>query len=188
MVRKILAEFEEHGIQCPTPGMDKDGKTEIIPVQRIQELSYLLACIKEGLRLRPPATGYLQKQVPPGGDTLADGRFIPGGTGIAYCAWGVMRSPEAFGANAEMFCPERWLDADPESLRCMNRHWELGFSTGKWRCLGKDVALLELQKALVELMRRYDIGMVDPTRPMKSRNYSLFLDTEFRLVMTRRKL
>ncbi|KAJ6133778.1 hypothetical protein N7523_000100 [Penicillium sp. IBT 18751x] len=182
VVRKILAEFETHGVGCPEKVSDKE--TEIVSVEQIQQLSYLDACIKEGLRLRPPATGYLQKEVPPGGDTLPDGRFIPGGTGIAYCAWGVMRSPEAFGPNAEIFHPERWLESSPEQLRLMKRHWELGFSTGKWRCLGKDVALLELQKVLVELLRRYDIAVVDPTRPMKSRNYSLFLDTEFRLVIT----
>ncbi|CAI7616271.1 unnamed protein product [Penicillium glandicola] len=93
-----------------------------------------------------------------------------------------MRSPEAFGQNTEIFHPERWLDSSPEQLRLMKRHWELGFSTGKWRCLGKDVALLELQKVLVELLRRYDIAVVDPTQPMKSRNYN----TDFRLVITRK--
>jgi cytochrome P450 len=172
----------ERKFGCPTPGLDVE--TDIVSAQQIQQLSYLLACIKEGLRLHPPATGYLQKQVPPGGDTLADGRFIPGGTSIAYCAWGLMRSPEALGSIAKIFYSERWLDADPDSLRRLNRHWELGFSTGKWHCLGKDVALLE--KALVELIRCYGISMVDSMGPMKSRNFSLFLDTEFRLVITKR--
>ena len=44
-------------------------------------LPYLQACIREGLRLFPPASGLLKKVVPPEGDSL-NGVFLPGGTEI----------------------------------------------------------------------------------------------------------
>ena len=53
------------------------------PIQdcEARALPYLQACIKEGLRMFPPATGRLPKEVPPEGDTF-NGVFLPGGTEI----------------------------------------------------------------------------------------------------------
>ena len=48
-----------------------------------RDLSYLQACIKEGLRIFPPSTGSFYKTVPPEGDTV-NGVFLPGGTQIGY--------------------------------------------------------------------------------------------------------
>ena len=53
------------------------------PIQdsEARALPYLQACVKEGLRLFPPAAGLLKKVVPPEGDSL-NGVFVPGGTEI----------------------------------------------------------------------------------------------------------
>jgi cytochrome P450 len=49
-----------------------------------QKLPYLQAVIKEGLRIYPPVTGLMLKEVPKGGDIL-NGIFVPGGAEIGYC-------------------------------------------------------------------------------------------------------
>lgn len=46
-----------------------------------KQLPYLQAIIKEGLRILPPVSGLMDKEVPPEGDTI-DGYFVPGGTKI----------------------------------------------------------------------------------------------------------
>jgi len=46
-----------------------------------KQLPYLQATIKEGLRICPPVSGLMDKEVPPEGDTV-DGVFVPGGTKI----------------------------------------------------------------------------------------------------------
>jgi cytochrome P450 len=123
------------------------------PIARYSEilnLPYLQACIKEGLRVWPPVMGLMSKLVPQGGDTL-NGQFVPGGTNIGYCAWGVHRNRKLFGEDAAVFRPERWLDRDEEHLAEMQRVWDLVFGSGKYGCLGKPVALLELGKALAEV-------------------------------------
>lgn len=49
-----------------------------ITFQILQDLPYLNACIKEGLRIFPPVPAGLLRTVPSAGDTV-DGHWIPGG-------------------------------------------------------------------------------------------------------------
>lgn len=148
-LNQLRAEFLKHNLLATENA--KVPNTEILPNDKLESLPYLSACIREGLRLHPPATGYLEKQAPVGGDTLPDGRHVPEGTGLAYNAWGIMRSRAVFGDDADLFWPERWLEVEPEKLLAMKRSWELGFSSGKWRCLGEDVALTEINKVVAEV-------------------------------------
>jgi cytochrome P450 len=122
----------------------------IIPDSLGRELPYLQAVIKEGLRIFPPVAGLMAKQVPPQGDTWK-GQFIPGGTKIGYCAWGIFRREDIWGADAGEFRPERWLESGDEKLKEMENALELIFSYGRWQCLGRPVALMELNKIYVEV-------------------------------------
>lgn len=119
-----------------------------------QTLPYLQAVIKEGLRIWPPVTGMMSKKSPPEGDTVEiDGKkvFIPGGTSIGYCAWGVHRNKDVFGDDADVFRPERWLEPESEKLTQMHKTIELVWGYGKYQCLGKNVAIMELNKIYVEV-------------------------------------
>jgi cytochrome P450 len=124
----------------------------IIQDSEAKNLLYLQACIKEGLRMWPPVMGLMQKTVPPGGETF-NGKFIPEGTNIGYCAWGLHRNKEVFGEDAHTFRPERWLGVNEERLIKMHKVADLVFGSGRYGCLGKPVALLELGKALAEVCR-----------------------------------
>ncbi len=115
-----------------------------------RQLSYLQAAIKEGLRLKAPAAGPLFKTVPPEGD-LIDGKQIPGGTQIGTSPFAIYHSKEVFGEDASLFLPERWLEADEHRVGLMSRVVDLVFSAGKYQCLGKPVALMELNKFFVEV-------------------------------------
>ena len=116
-----------------------------------KKLSYLQACIKESLRLQPPVTGMSLKEVPAGGDTI-HGYFIPGGTRVGLAQWAMQRKKSVFGSDADVFRPERWLDAnvDPERHLMMKKCTDLIFATGRYTCLGRSVAFMELNKVLVE--------------------------------------
>lgn len=119
--------------------------------EQARSLPYLQAVIKEGLRVFPPVAGLMPTVVPPGGDFL-NGIPVPEGTEIGWSAFGVQHNKEVYGVDAETFRPERWIDVkDPEQLRIMNSTWELVFKYGKWQCLGRSVALMELNKMFVEV-------------------------------------
>ena len=122
----------------------------VITDAEARTLPYLQACIKEGLRIWPPVLGLMQKTVPPSGDRL-HGLFVPGGTNIGYCAWGLHRNPDIFGEDAKIFRPERWLEAEGECLAEMDRTLDLVFGAGRYACLGKAIALIELGKTFAEV-------------------------------------
>ncbi|KAF4881803.1 Cytochrome P450 monooxygenase lolP1 [Colletotrichum fructicola] len=143
-----------------------------------RKMSYLQAVIKEGLRIHPPVAGQMSKEVPKGGDTF-EGVYLPEGTRVGYGAWGIFRRAEVWGQDADEFRPERWLEGDAERLKLMNETLEIVFGHGKWKCLGRNVAMMELQKVFVELLRRYDLVLCEPTIPWKSLNYGIFLQSQF---------
>ena len=113
-------------------------------------LPYLQAVIREGLRYHPPGFNLLPKVVPPSGDTLC-GQFVPGGTQIGVNSWSMARRPDIFGADPDVFRPERWLEASPERRAEMDRVGDLVFGHGRFMCAGKVLALMELNKTFVEV-------------------------------------
>lgn len=125
----------------------------VISDAEARTMLYLQAVIKEGLRMFPPVTGLMAKEVPRGGDTF-DGIFLPQGTRIGYCAWGIVRRADVWGDDAHEFRPERWIEASPEKLKEMEDTVDLVFGYGRWQCLGRNVALMELNKVFVEVRRR----------------------------------
>ncbi|KAH6672247.1 putative benzoate 4-monooxygenase cytochrome P450 [Halenospora varia] len=147
-------------------------------------LPYLQACIKEGLRRFPSITQLRERVVPEGGDWY-DGKFIPGGTFIGLNAWGVQLDP-VFGEDADVYRPERWLDNDEGRLKEMARTMELVFGGGDTRCLGVPIAGMVLNKIFVELLRRFDIEVVNPMKPMESTCYGIFFQKEFFVRITKR--
>jgi cytochrome P450 len=130
----------------------KEGRisTPVIRDAEARALPYLQACIKEGLRIWPPLTGLMTKMAPPEGDHFK-GMFIPGNTEVAYSAWGVQRHTGTYGEDVDMFRPERWLEATGETLQKMERSQELIFGSGRYGCLGKSVAFVELNKVYVQV-------------------------------------
>ena len=85
---------------------------------------------------------------------MPDGRFLPAGTLVGSNIWAIQRDRTVFGPDAETFRPERWLECGPEQRSNMERTVELCFSSGRYTCLGKDVAMMEIYKAVAEV--RFD--------------------------------
>ncbi|KAK7404120.1 hypothetical protein QQX98_010078 [Neonectria punicea] len=115
-----------------------------------QTLPYLQAVVREGLRMWPPVGGLGFKQVPPEGGTV-NGYFVPGGTQIGQGFYAVGRSRLVWGEDADVFRPERWLIADEDGLRRMVGALDTHFGHGKYACLGKPIALMEIHKAVYEV-------------------------------------
>ncbi|KAK1676158.1 cytochrome P450 [Colletotrichum godetiae] len=157
-----------------------------ITSEESKTLPYLQAIIYEGLRMCAPFTGLCAKETPAGGDTI-DGRFIPGGTRIAQNVWGTLRRVDVFGKDADLFRPERWIEADEATKDKMQKTTEFAFGYGRWGCAGKNVAFLELNKVFFELLRNFDFQILDPAKPWHSVNHNMFMQDNFWVKVTAHK-
>lgn len=131
----------------------------VIKDAEARQLPYLQACIKDGLRIYPPVTGLMAKMVPEGGamiDVDGEEKFAPTGTQIGWNSWGMMHDKRIFGEDADVYRPERWLPKDGGSKELnrivrMTETVSLCFGTGRFGCLGRGVATMELNKAVIEV-------------------------------------
>ncbi|KAK4209072.1 cytochrome P450 [Rhypophila decipiens] len=175
---KIHGELAQNEYTATSPPRDRIISSE----ESARRLPYMQAVIKEGLRIHPPVPALTSKVVPPGGDTWG-GVYLPAGTKVGCAGLGVMRNPRIWGDNAAEFRPERWIEVvergDKDKLREMEATLDLAFSSGRWLCLGRNVAFMELNKIFVELLRRFDFVVMDPTNPWKSTHAGIFTQSDF---------
>ncbi|KAI1625291.1 pisatin demethylase [Exophiala viscosa] len=129
---------------------------EDISHDRTMRMSYLNACINEGLRVHPPITPGLLRSVPDGG-AIIDGYDVPSGTTVSVSSWAASHNPANF-VQPDEFIPERWLE---EAYSTDHKRATQPFSLGPRVCLGKNLAWMEIRLALVRLLWKFDIEAVD---------------------------
>lgn len=140
---KIRAEIDE-AVASGTISSDPIKYSESL------KLPYLQACVWEGLRLFPPLFGLKAKVAPVGGDTIK-GVYYPEGTEMSICDDALCRNPEIFGSDAHLYRPERWLDATAGAKTQYRHTVDSVFGSGRFQCLGRHIAMMELHKATVEV-------------------------------------
>jgi cytochrome P450 len=105
------------------------------------------AAIKETLRLHPPAP--LVMRVMPAGIECPPG--LPEGGAAAVWLHSVQRDADAWGADADLFRPERWLEEDgrtPAVLSEAQAAAYMPFAAGARLCPGAQLAQAGLKAAL----------------------------------------
>ncbi|KAK3373041.1 cytochrome P450 [Lasiosphaeria ovina] len=140
------------------------GADAVIALEQAQKLPYLQAVVSEGFRLRNPVNYGHFKRVPAGGDTIG-GLFVPGGTAIGHNVLALTRDEAVFGSDAHVFRPERFLECAPEEKVKMTRALDILWGGGRWTCAGRGIAVMEINKVVFELMRAFDLSLVNPTQP-----------------------
>ncbi|CZT20651.1 related to pisatin demethylase (cytochrome P450) [Ramularia collo-cygni] len=167
----------------------------VIKDSEARQLPYLQACIKEGLRMYPPVTGLLAKRVPNEGAYVeVDGveKFVPGGTQIGWNSWAMMRHEHIFGADVEIYRPERWLPSDgseQERARVtkMTDTVSLCFGYGRFGCLGRGVATMELNKAILETLLRFNLQPCSLAKPFDEMVVGFYVHDNMNFVVTERQ-
>jgi cytochrome P450 len=141
------------------------------PDEAMKALSYTSACLKEALRLWPPA-GSARMASPGSGFRLhlEDGSEVCVDRAVIYlCHHIIQRDPKVYGDTADEFVPERWLgdtdtsgdnkDADASTTSGHSSipisAWR-PFERGPRNCIGQELANIEARVILACVMRRYD--------------------------------
>jgi cytochrome P450 len=143
---RLQQELETSNLSRPIPTFAQVGR-----------LPYLHATIREGMRLFPALSHPLERLVPAGGVELC-GVFLPRGTSVGCLQLALHLNPKAFGEDAAVFRPERWLEARPEALRVMEAS-HLGFGRGRRVCLGQNLAVMEMKKGIPAMLLGFDVSI-----------------------------
>jgi len=133
------------------------------------ELPYLNAVMQEAVRIHGGVGLILEREVPSGGFTLPDGRFIPEGTIVGMNPWVVHQSEAYFGPNPDKSVPERWLkgnDESQEEFEARDRRMKeatLAFGHGPRICLGRSLSRLEANKVIATLFKTFEVCVITST-------------------------
>lgn len=144
--REILQEF----------GTDTDK----ITFGTLKRCKYLQYCINETLRLYPTVpcnvrTATKDTTLPRGGGPDESSPiFIPKGANVMYHVYTLHRNPDFWGADADVFRPERW--SEPNAGRLVNHQWTyLPFNGGPRICLGQQYALTEASYVAARFLQTF---------------------------------
>ncbi|KAJ7078425.1 cytochrome P450 monooxygenase CYP63 [Mycena belliarum] len=161
VARKLRADVLSH---CGPHGMPT--------YEHIRDMKYLRAVLNEVLRLYPPVPLNVRESraaactLPPADASYpaADARplYMPGGTPIMYLPLLMQRNPALWGADADVFDPERWLVPARVAAFVENPTMYAPFSAGPRICLGQNYALNEAAYALVRLLQEFDSVALAP--------------------------
>ncbi|CAJ0550188.1 Ff.00g101180.m01.CDS01 [Fusarium sp. VM40] len=137
----------------------------MISAKTIDELPYLDNVIREALRVYSPTLTVPWESLE---DTTIAGVQIPKGTTVQIVPAMIQLNPEIWGADAEVFKPERW-DGEAVSPFAMET-----FSNGPRICPGKALALLNMKVLLVGMVREFKFE-IQEDEELEFRNPSLIL-------------
>ncbi|KAJ5342086.1 hypothetical protein N7541_011210 [Penicillium brevicompactum] len=178
---QLVAELEGAAISAPAPW------------KQIRDLPYLDAVIREALRVNPGIAMIFERVVPQGGFTLPDGRYLPAGTKVGINPFVTNRDHGVFGADADEFNPDRWLQGKNESLesfeersRRMKDTVDFVFGGGGRVCMGRYLAVLEIKKLIATLYSTFDIQLKDPNHEWKYRNAWFVYQYDMPMIIRRR--
>ncbi|KAJ8488103.1 hypothetical protein ONZ45_g14089 [Pleurotus djamor] len=129
-----------------------------IQYEDLSKLPYLVAVMRETLRLSPTAP---VRTVAPLEDTTLAGKYpIPAGQLVTMQIMAIHRDPLVWGEDAAEWRPERMLDGKFEALP--PNAWQ-PFGFGVRGCIGRPFAWQEIQLVLVSIFQRFDLFLADPS-------------------------
>ncbi|KAH9899295.1 fatty acid hydroxylase [Cubamyces lactineus] len=132
---------------------------EPIQLEHISKLKYTSACLREALRLNPPATMRVVRSVED--TTIGGGKyFIPKDAVLAMITSKCQTDPKVWGEDAREFKPERVYGENFEKLP--PNAWQ-PFGYGMRACIGRPFAWQEAHIALASIVHKFDIVMHDPS-------------------------
>ncbi|CAN1264949.1 Corytuberine synthase [Linum perenne] len=129
------------------------GTTTTITESNTSQLPFLNACIKETLRLHPPAPFLIPHRAQETCNVM--NYTIPKNSQIIINVWAISRDPSVW-VDPLSFKPERFLDGSTRA-DFKGRDFEfLPFGSGRRMCPGLPVAVRQLPLILASLVRGFD--------------------------------
>ena len=156
--------------------------TRAIEISDLPKLPLLRQVLDETLRLYPPSYVLARSAIEP--TTLGD-LSIGAGTTVLYSPYTLHRDPR-FWSAPEAFRPERF--APDGEASAVPRYAYLPFGAGPRRCIGENLAQLELVFAVARVLQRFTLRLPRETLPALSAGFALGLTDGLPAAITPRAL
>ena len=131
---------------------------EIVLGPKLSSCQYLRACLDESMRLTPAGPSELSRDILSGGQTI-DGEFYPEGITVGTSEWSSGRDDD-FG-DPYVYRPERWIVNEEGGVTAKDiariRNHVHPFSAGPAKCVGQNLAMLELLTTTARTLFRFDV-------------------------------
>jgi cytochrome P450 len=156
-----------------------------IYIEKLNELKYLEAAIKETLRFAPITPGVAREVMED--DVLVDFPVKKGDIiGIPFYA--MHMDPRFWKSDPAIFTPERFTDfKDGEYKDGVDVAYDTNvfgaFGSGRRGCAGKELALLELKVIICKLMQNCTFH-IDKNKPVKQRQGITVIPIDFKINIT----
>ncbi|KAL1969776.1 hypothetical protein VTN77DRAFT_7285 [Rasamsonia byssochlamydoides] len=152
------------------------NKEEDITMVGVNRLPYMMAVLRETLRLYPPVPTALPRIVPEGG-AMIDGYFIPENTSVGLSHLPAYTSARNFSRPDE-FLPERWLNDPRFASDIQEAHQPFGL--GSRVCLGKKsaaafpfLAYAEMKLIMARTLWNFDLELEPDSKGWNKQNVYL---------------
>lgn len=158
-----------------------DSVDEIITGPKLAKCAYLNACIDEAMRMAPPVSACMWREVEAGG-AVVDSEAIPAECDVGVGIYAIHRNEDIY-PEPFVFSPERWIvdSNNPEEQVAMARNALSTFLQGPRSCIGRSFALAEMRLVIARTLFQYDfrkpqgpVGKIgeSPKNPMELHMYS----------------
>ncbi|XP_030044969.1 cytochrome P450 4B1-like [Microcaecilia unicolor] len=153
-----MAKYPEHQEKCREEIREILGDRDTVEWDDLGKMNYTTMCIKESMRMYPPAPLVLRQLTKP--ITFFDGRSLPAGSLVMLNIYAIHRSLSVW-EDPEVFDPLRF---SPENSSGRHSHAFVPFAAGVRNCIGQNFAMNEMKVATALTLQRFQVSP-DETRP-----------------------
>ncbi|KAH6704365.1 putative cytochrome P450 [Leptodontidium sp. MPI-SDFR-AT-0119] len=127
----------------------------------LRSCTYLRACVDEAMRLNPPVSSPLWREVLVGGAEV-DGEFIGQGVTVGTGMYALQHNPEYF-PRPFRYLPERWIESEHNPAEKIEEAKKafFPFSIGSRMCAAEKMARLELVLTVAHVVWAMDLKIAD---------------------------
>ncbi|KAK0211886.1 cytochrome P450 monooxygenase [Armillaria fumosa] len=163
--------------------LDEILDSDVATAEQVKKLTYLQACINEGLRLHSTVGMGLPRVATENG-IMISGKYFPGGTVVSSPCYTNHRDHTVWGNDPEEYRPERWFECDSAAVAKAFTP----FSVGPRACIGRNLAILELQIIIASILKRFHFVLENPNGTLKVKESFLRKLTGCRVGVKRREV
>ncbi|KAE8767594.1 Cytochrome P450 86B1 [Hordeum vulgare] len=135
------------------------GTMVLFEPDETKSLVYLTATLYETLRLYPP--GPVLRKTVAVDDIMPSGHKVHAGDTIFISLYSMGRMQALWGKDCLHYKPDRWISDDGNNLRYVPSHKFLAFNSGQRICLGKDIAIMQMQTIVAAVVWNFDVKVLE---------------------------